>query len=86
MRHKRQVEGKAPTPLQQISAHITSVRYLPRGEIVVGLDNGQTWQQAEYDGDVTLDVGEAVTIKAGALTAYYLKPHAGRIIRVRRLR
>jgi hypothetical protein len=86
MQHQREAAGKAPAPLQQIAAHVASVRYLPRGEIVVGLDNGQTWQQAEYDGDVTMDVGEPVTIKAGALTAYYLKPRAGRIIRVRRLK
>jgi hypothetical protein len=86
MQRQRQVEGKAPTPLRQISAHVASVHYLPHGEIVVSLDNGQTWQQAEYDGDVTMDIGEPVTIKAGALTAYYLKPRAGKIIRVRRLR
>jgi hypothetical protein len=86
MQRERQIQGKAPTPLKEISAHIASVHYLPRGEIVVGLDNGQTWQQAEYDGDVSLDIGEPVTIKAGALSAFYLKPHRGRIVRVRRLR
>jgi hypothetical protein len=86
MQRQRQVEGKAPSPLHEISAHVASIHYLPRGEIIVGLDNGQTWQQAEYDGDVSLDVGEAVTIKAGALSAFYLKPHRGRIVRVKRLR
>ena len=86
LQHQRQVEANAPAPLREISAHVASVRYLPRGEIVVGLDNGQTWRQAEYDGDVSMAVGEPITIKAGALSAYYMKPRAGRIIRVRRLR
>jgi hypothetical protein len=86
MQRQREVEGKAPTALREISAHVVSVHYLPRGQIVVGLDNGQTWQQAEYDGDVTMDIGEAVTIKTGALSAFYMKPHRGRIVRVKRLR
>jgi hypothetical protein len=85
MQRQRQIQGKAPAPLREITAHVASVHYLPRGEIVVGLDNGQTWQQAEYDGDVALNVGEVITIKAGALSAFYLKPHRGRIVRVRRL-
>jgi hypothetical protein len=86
MQHQRQEEGRAPKELAQITAHVTSVRYLPRGEIVVGLDNNQTWQQAEADGDVSMNVGDPVTIKAGALGAYYMKPRAGRVVRVRRLR
>ena len=85
MQHQRQEEGRAPKELAQITAKVTSVRYKARGELVVGLDNGQTWEQAEYDGDVSMNVGEAVTIKAGALTAYYLKPRVGRIVRVRRI-
>jgi hypothetical protein len=86
MQHQRQEEGRAPKELAQITAHVTSVRYLPRGEIVVGLDNNQTWQQAEADGDVSMNVGDPVTVKAGALGAYYMKPRVGRIVRVKRLR
>jgi hypothetical protein len=86
MQHQRQGEGRAPKELSQVTAHVTSVRYLPRGEIIVGLDNNQTWQQAEADGDVSMNVGDPVTIKAGALGAYYMKPRAGRVVRVRRLR
>ncbi len=86
MQHQREVQGKAPTPLHEITAHVTSVHYLPRGELVVSLDNGQTWQQAEYDGDVDMSAGETVIIKAGALSAFYMKPRAGRIVRVRRIR
>jgi hypothetical protein len=85
MQHQRQEEGRAPKELPQITAKVTSVRYKARGELVVGLDNGQTWEQAEYDGDVSMSVGETVTIKAGALTAYYMKPRVGRIVRVRRI-
>jgi hypothetical protein len=86
MQHQREAQGKSPTPLREITAHVTSVHYLPRGELVVGLDNGQTWQQAEYDGDIDMSVGETVSIKAGALTAFYMKPQKGRIVRVRRIR
>ena len=85
LQHQRQEEGRAPKELPLITAKVTSVHYMARGELVVGLDNGQTWEQAEYDGDVSMDVGETVTIKAGALGAYYLRPHAGRIVRVRRI-
>jgi hypothetical protein len=84
LQHQRQEEGRAPKELPQIAAKVTSVRYKVRGEIVVGLDNGQTWEQAEYDGDVSMDVGDTVTIKAGALSAYYMRPRVGRIVRVRR--
>jgi hypothetical protein len=86
MQHQRQEEGRAPKELSQVTAHVISVRYLPRGELIVGLDNNQTWQQAEYDGDVSMNVGDPVTIKAGALGAYYMKPRAGRIVRVKRIR
>jgi hypothetical protein len=85
MQRQRQEEGRAPKELPQITAKVASVRYKVRGELVVGLDNGQTWEQAEYDGDVSMNVGETVTIKAGALTAYYMKPRVGRIVRVRRV-
>jgi hypothetical protein len=85
MQHQRQEEGRAPKELSQITAKVTSVHYKIRGELVVGLDNGQTWEQAEYDGDVSMNVGETVTIKAGALTAYYMKPRVGRVVRMRRI-
>jgi hypothetical protein len=85
MQRQRQEEGRAPKELPQITTKVTSVRYKTRGELVVGLDNGQTWEQAEYDGDVSMDVGETVTIKAGALGAYYMRPRVGRIVRVRRI-
>jgi hypothetical protein len=85
LQHQRQEEGRAPKELPLITAKVTSVHYQVRGQLVVGLDNGQTWEQAEYDGDVSMDVGESVTIKAGALGAYYLRPRVGRIVRVRRI-
>ena len=85
MQHARQEEGRAPKELAQLNAHVTSVKYKPRGEIIIRLDNGQTWEQAEYDGDVSMSVGDPVTIKAGALHAYYLKPRLGRVVRVRRV-
>lgn len=85
MQHQRELEGRAPSQLPQIAAQVTSVHYKPRGELIVALDNGQTWEQAEYDGDVPMNVGDKVTIKAGALGAFYLKPHSGRLVRVRRV-
>jgi hypothetical protein len=85
LQHQRQEEGRAPKELPLITAKVTSVHYQVRGQLVVRLDNGQTWEQAEYDGDVSMDVGETVTIKAGALGAYYLRPRVGRIVRVRRI-
>ncbi len=84
--HERQEERRAPKELAQITARVSSVRYKARGEFVVGLDNGQTWEQADHDGDVEMGVGDTVTIKAGILSAYYMRPRAGRIVHVKRIR
>ena len=84
--HQRQEERRAPKELPQITARVSSVHYKSRGEFVVALDNGQTWEQADHDGDVDMGVGDSVTIKSGVLSAYYMRPRAGRIVRVKRIR
>ncbi|MDB6092143.1 MAG: hypothetical protein JWN85_4927 [Gammaproteobacteria bacterium] len=86
LRHKRQLEANAPPDLSRLTARVAAFSYKPRGEIVIRLDNGQVWEQAEADGDVTVKAGDAVTIKAGALGSFWLNTHASPLVRVKRKR
>jgi hypothetical protein len=58
--------------LAKLTAHITAVSQLPRGESVVTLDNGQIWEEAEATSHLPLRVGDEITIKRGMLGAYYM--------------
>jgi hypothetical protein len=86
LRHKRQLEAKAPPDLSRLTARVAAFSYKPRGEIVLRLDNGQIWEQAEADGEVAMKAGDTVTIKAGALGSFWLNAHASPLVRVRRKR
>jgi hypothetical protein len=63
-------EPKAP---DQIQARVTQISTQPRGEAVLTLDNGQVWQQQEYDWHLAFKVGDEVIIKRGVLKSYRLQ-------------
>ena len=63
-------EPKGP---DQIQARVTQIATQPRGEALLTLDNGQVWQQQEYDWHLAFKVGDEVIIKRGVLKSYRLQ-------------
>lgn len=70
----RKPAGQADeSPLEEIQARIAKLETQPRGQAVLTLDNGQVWQQQEYDWHLAFKVGDEVIIKRGALRSYRLQ-------------
>jgi hypothetical protein len=68
--------GEQPTEPKgpdEIQARVSKIATQPRGEAVLTLDNGQVWQQQEYDWHLAFKVGDEVTIKRGVLKSYRLQ-------------
>jgi hypothetical protein len=84
----RKTAGQAdPKPLEEIQARIAKLETQPRGEAVLTLDNGQVWQQQEYDWHLAFKVGDEVIIKRGALRSYRLQQKGNnRVTPVTRIR
>lgn len=80
---KKTQEEKGP---DSITAIISNVKQLIRGEWVVYLENGQKWQQQD-SARFKLKVGDSVRLKKGSMGAVYLfKEGSSRNIRVKRLK
>jgi hypothetical protein len=78
--------GAAPTgEIERIDAHVTKVTQRPTGELLLVLDNGQTWTQAERKAGIVIRAGEAVTISKGAFGSFYVSSPSRVTTRVRRL-
>src|SRR4029434_3223772 len=69
-RCEQPTEPKGP---DEIQARVSKIATQPRGEAVLTLDNGQVWQQQEYDWHLAFKVGDEVTIKRGVLKSYRLQ-------------
>lgn len=68
--------GEQPTEPKgpdEIQARVSKIVTQPRGEAVLTLDNGQVWQQQEYDWHLAFKVGDEVIIKRGVLKSYRLQ-------------
>ena len=63
----------APKGPDEIQGRITTLATQPRGEYVLTLDNGQVWQQQEYDWHWAFKVGDEVIIKRGVMKSYRLQ-------------
>jgi len=80
---KKTEEEKGP---DSITATISSVKQLLRGQWVIYLENGQKWQQKD-SGRIKLKVGDHIRLKKGTMGAVYLfKEGSSRNIRVKRLK
>lgn len=66
-------------------AHVASVSEKLSGELLLKLDNGQSWTQAVRKSDVFIKPGERVTISRGSFGGYLLRSDSGATMRVRRL-
>ena len=73
-----------PAPTATTAA-VKTVRKLPSGYMLIGLDNDQVWQQAELDPLIRLQPGDRVTIRKGSLGSYLLVTPAHYSTRVRRI-
>lgn len=72
--------------VDHIVAKVASVSERPRGELLLKLDNGQTWTQTERRLGTLIKEGETVTISRGALGSFMLTSEAGVATRVRRVK
>ncbi|HEY6921850.1 MAG TPA: hypothetical protein VI653_00155 [Steroidobacteraceae bacterium] len=81
-------EGSAtpqPAKLSKLTARVASVSNRPTGEGIYTLEGGQVWVEAESASHLPLRPGEQVTIKRGALGAFYLSSARVRGLRVKRV-
>jgi hypothetical protein len=84
---KKQAKASGTTAreLERLSARVTSVSERPHGELLLALDNGQTWIQTERKPGAIIHPGETVTISRGALGGFWLTSESRLSTRVRRL-
>lgn len=66
-------------------ARVDSVSEKLTGELLLKLDNGQSWLQAQRKAGVRIKAGDRVTISRGTLGGYLLSSDSGATMRVRRL-
>jgi hypothetical protein len=76
--------AKAAEPAELV-ARVDAVSEKLTGELLLKLDNGQSWIQAQRKAGVQVKAGERVTISRGALGGYLLSSDSGATMRVRRL-
>jgi len=74
-----------PESIDKISAQVTDVQTLARGEKVLTLDNGQVWQTVDL-GELLLTPGDPVTITRAAMGTFRLVTASHRTARVKRMR
>jgi hypothetical protein len=82
---ERKRKEQKPTPgLTQLNSRIAAISTRPHAGVVVRLEDGQVWEQAHEEDQAELSVGDAVTIRRGAMGSYWLDSTAGHSLRVRR--
>jgi hypothetical protein len=69
----------------ELTAGVVSVSKKVTGELLLKLDNGQSWVQAQRKAGVLIKPGERVTIAPGTFGGYLLSSDSGATMRVRRL-
>jgi hypothetical protein len=79
-------EAAAAPKLEMLQAHVTEIEWLPRGEFVLTLDNGQVWRQKTKQSIGPLRAGDQVTIRAGALGSFRLWGSSNRSTLVQRVK
>ena len=83
--------AKAPDPDKrlfpdQIEAAVAGIGYHGTGELIVTLDNGQVWVQAEPVTGARLRVGDKIIIRKAAMGSYQLLTPGRIAMRVRRVK
>lgn len=79
------LSAEKPKP-QTLSSTVTSVNMRRDGRLVIALANGQVWVQGDAYEAFRVGVGDAITIKPGALGSLHLYAPSGLATRVTRAR
>jgi len=86
-KRQRDPEKAKDTMPTSISSTVSDVSFRPTGEVVVTLENGQVWTQAEtVTTKARVKAGDEVTIRKAAMGSYVLVTPSRTAIRVRRAR
>ncbi|TPH15692.1 hypothetical protein [Litorilituus lipolyticus] len=84
--HLEKTAEEKAEEVTEITATVTKVTKLMRGQLKIALDNGQVWQQKD-SGKLRLEEGQEILLETGALNAIYLKKvDENKRIRVRRVK
>jgi len=84
--HLEKTAEEKAEEVTEITAIVTKVTKLMRGQLKIALDNGQVWQQKD-SGKISLKAGQEILLETGALNAIYLKKiDENKRIRVRRIK
>jgi hypothetical protein len=78
--------GTQPKQLDELTGRITALSYKTSDKVIVTLENGQTWEQAEPEAHLALRSGDTVTIRRGMLGAFYMSSDRIHGLRVKRVR
>lgn len=79
-------EQASEVELEMLQARIAAIEWLPRGQFVITLDNGQVWRQKTTQSIGSLEPGDQVTIRAGSLGSFRLSGSSNRSTQVRRVK
>lgn len=71
-------ETEKEIDLREISARVVKVSKRPGGELIVTLDNGQTWTEKYAEYGFRVKVGDTVVIKKGNFSGAYRMVGRGR--------
>ena len=71
-RAQTQAGVKGPSAPTQITGKVAAVQLDPLGKTIVTLDDGQVWQQQDYNLRFPVQVGDEVHLKIGALGALWM--------------
>jgi hypothetical protein len=83
---RQPVRTEAVEVQPELSARVVMVDYQSDATRLLALDNGQQWLLTEGGSRGHLAVGEAVTLRRGAMGGYLLRTAAGVTLRARRVR
>lgn len=88
---EKEIQGQSgqaaePAVPTSVTAAITALARQRDGKFVVTLDNAQVWSQSEINSQADVQVGDAITVRRGALGSYLLVTKAGIATRVRRVK
>jgi hypothetical protein len=79
-------QSTASVAPDSVTAAIKSLDRRRDGKFVVTLDNTQVWAQSEFNSQADVQVGDAITVRRGALGSYLLVTKAGIGTRVKRVK
>jgi len=78
-------ERKDANELRELNAEVVEVKKRPGGELIVTLENGQTWVEKTAVYGFRVDVGDTILLKKGVFGGYRMVGRGRRASQVRRV-